>query len=65
MRTAFRLVARLGPAPRGYPWILADARWSGGWCTIGTPLRRCDRGFAGVFFLDGSATVYLERIQLG
>lgn len=26
MRTAFRLVARLGPAPRGYPWILADAR---------------------------------------
>ena len=26
MRTPFRLVARLGPEPRGYPWILADAR---------------------------------------
>lgn len=26
MRSAFRLVARLGPAPHGYPWILADAR---------------------------------------
>lgn len=26
MRSAFRLVARLGPGPLGYPWILADAR---------------------------------------
>lgn len=26
MRTPFRLVARLGPEPHGYPWILADAR---------------------------------------
>ena len=26
MRSAFRLVARLGPDPHGYPWILADAR---------------------------------------
>ena len=26
MRTAFRLVARLGPEPHGYPWILADGR---------------------------------------
>jgi hypothetical protein len=63
MRSAFRLVARLGPGPCGYPWILADAR---NWVLrLGPGRGDDDRFYSNLPSLIEGLTVHWLRRRLG